>query len=164
MKKLLTIVAAICLSMGVVRAADAGAVKLNLSVPSQIVAGDAFNVTLTISKQSLTGFARFHQDLPKGFEAEQVSDNNEGAVFSFADQRLRLIWANLPEVSDIKVTYRIRAIDPRLKGNLILAGRFTYVVGDERQAADVESSPIAVSSATSVDPAQSIDIETNTNY
>ncbi|MDR2938414.1 MAG: hypothetical protein LBU92_05705, partial [Prevotellaceae bacterium] len=156
MKKFLTIVAAIGLSMGVAKAADAG-VKLNLEVPNQVTAGQTFTVTLTIDKQTLTGFARFHQDLPRGFEAEQIDDNsNAGAVFSFADQRLRLIWATLPEESSVKVSYRIRITSARLKGNLTLAGRFTYVVGDERQAADVESAPIVV---TPVNEQQSIDIE-----
>ena len=156
MKKLLTIVAAACLSMGIVRAE----VGLRLSAPSQVVAGNEFTVTLTISKQNLTGFARFHQDLPKGFEAEQVSNNNEGAVFSFADQRLRLIWANLPEdVAVLKVSYRIRAIDPRLKGNLMLEGRFTYMVDGERQGTEMERVIVTVSAAPSVAQSQSINIE-----
>jgi hypothetical protein len=160
MKKFLTVVAAISLSMGV---AKAQAVRLNLAVPNQVVAGDAFTVTLTISKQNLTGFARFHQDLPKGFEAEALDTDNDGAVFSFADQRFRLIWANLPNTPNIEVAYRIRVTDPRLKGYLTLAGRFTYVIGDERQAADVESVPITVSPSGSVDPSQIIDIEAYQN-
>jgi len=156
MKKLLTIVAAVSLSVGVVRAE----VGLKLSAPSQVVAGDEFTVTLTISKGNITGFARFHQDLPKGFEVEETGSDNEGAVFSFADQRLRLIWANLPEnVSELRISYRIRIVEPRLRGNLPMIGRFTYVVNNERLVAEVENAPVVVRAASSVAPSQSIDIE-----
>ncbi|MDR1226949.1 MAG: hypothetical protein LBK47_08655 [Prevotellaceae bacterium] len=158
MKRFLTVTLALCLSLGV-KAADAGKVNLRMTVTDKAVAGSAFEVKLTIAKGDLQGFARFHQDLPKGFEAEESSASNEGAAFSFADQRLRFIWANLPTNPEITIAYRIRVIDERIKGNLQLAGRFTYVVGDERQAVDIESPIIAIEPGSNVGEGQAISID-----
>lgn len=158
MKRFLVVAAAICFAVGV-KAADANNVSLNMSVSQEVTAGDAFDVKLTIIKQNLQGFARFHQDLPKGFVAEEISDSNEGAVFSFADQRLRFIWSSLPNTPEITIMYRIRITDPRIKGKLQLAGRFTYVLNDERQTADVESPIITVNTGSSITAEQAIDID-----
>lgn len=137
-------------------------VTLNMVAPTQATAGESFIVNLAIANQNAKGFARFHADLPRGFEAEQVSDENADAEFSFIDQRVRFIWANLPEMPTINISYRIRVTDPRLKGSLRLSGRFTYMVNLDRQAVDVER-VVNVVPAPQVTAAQAIDIEAYQN-
>ncbi|MGL4908774.1 MAG: SPOR domain-containing protein [Bacteroidales bacterium] len=138
--KLLTLI----LSLGVINFSVASEVNLKLEVSEQVKAGEVIEVKLIIDKGDLTGFARFHQDLPNGFVAEQVGLSSTDYVFSFADQRLRIIWANLPDTSVVEVNYRIRVDEANPSGDLVLAGRFTYLNGDERLAKDIESLPIKI--------------------
>jgi hypothetical protein len=159
MKKLLFIAAVLVFSINQLQAEELPTqVTLNMVAPTQARAGEAFVVNLSIDNQNAKGFARFHADLPKGFEAEQIGNQNADAEFSFIDQRVRFIWANLPETPTIKISYRIRITDPRLKGNLPLSGRFTYMVGLERQAVEAETN-VNIAPAPQVPAAQAIDIE-----
>ncbi|MDR0711321.1 MAG: hypothetical protein LBF67_03110 [Prevotellaceae bacterium] len=159
MKKLLFIVAALVFSINRLQAEELPTqVSLNMVAPNQAIAGESFVVNLSIANQNAKGFARFHTDLPKGFTAEQTSAENAGAEFSFIDQRVRFIWANLPETPTINISYRIRITDPRLKGNLMLSGRFTYMVGVERQAVEAETN-VNVAPSPPEAAAQAIDIE-----
>jgi hypothetical protein len=159
MKKLLLIVAALIFSISRLQAEELPTqVTLSIAAPNQAIAGESFVVNLSIANQNAKGFARLHTDLPKGFAAEQISAENAGAEFSFIDQRVRFIWANLPETPTINIRYRIRITEPRLKGNLMLSGRFTYMVGIERQAVEAETN-VAVEPSPQVAAAQAIDIE-----
>ncbi|MDR3365668.1 MAG: hypothetical protein LBO71_01675 [Prevotellaceae bacterium] len=159
MKKLLFIGAALVFSINHLRAEDLPTqVELRMSAPSQARAGESFVVKLSITNQNAKGFARFHTDLPKGFEAEPIEAENADAEFSFVDQRVRFIWANLPETPTIDISYRIRATDPRLKGNLQLTGRFTYMVELERKAAEEEIS-VSIVPSPQVAASQAIDID-----
>ena len=100
-------------------------VKISMDHPDQVNAGEVFEVTVTISKGSLTDYSRFSQDLPAGLTATNVSSPN--ADFSFDDQRIRIIWLKLPVEQEVKVTYNI-LVDKRLKGSFVLGGVFAYVV------------------------------------
>jgi hypothetical protein len=159
MKRLLLIVAALVFSINHLKAEELPAqVDLTMNAPSEAKAGESFVVKISVANQNAKGFARFHTDLPKGFEAEQIDNENADAEFSFVDQRVRFIWASLPEASPINISYRIRVTDPRLKGNLQLTGRFTYMVGLERQAEEAEAS-VTIVPSPQVEASQAIDIE-----
>ncbi|MDR1022218.1 MAG: hypothetical protein LBL94_02945 [Prevotellaceae bacterium] len=155
--------AAFSLSIGLLQAQGASPVALKISTVHQATAGeDPFTVKVSINKQNTQGFARFHVDLPKGFEADEIESENAGAVFDFRDQRVRFVWANLPEEHEVSISYRIRITEPRLKGNLSLIGRFTYTVGSERQIADA-AAQVTIVPSLSVAAAQAIDIEAYQN-
>ncbi|MDR2814497.1 MAG: hypothetical protein LBB79_07600 [Prevotellaceae bacterium] len=159
MKKLLVLVVASTFSMNQLQAEDMPAqVALQMDAPQQVRAGESFVVNLSITNQNVKGFARFHTDLPKGFEAEQIDTENAGAEFSFIDQRVRFIWPNLPETPTINISYRIRITDPRLQGKLHLSGRFTYMAGLERQASEAETETV-VAPSPQVEAGQAISIE-----
>ncbi|MGL4364618.1 MAG: hypothetical protein ACRCSB_05395 [Bacteroidales bacterium] len=138
--KILTLI----LSFGIINFVNAGEVNVKMEVLEQVKAGQAIEVTLIIEKGDLVGFARFHQDLPNGFTAEQVNLSSTDYVFSFTDQRLRIIWANLPNTPVIEIKYRIRVDETSPSGDLVLVGRFTYLNGDERLSKDVESATIKI--------------------
>lgn len=107
---------------------------LDLSGPPTVTAGESFEVTLIIRKGNLESFSRFIQVLPAGLSAERISAPN--ADFSFADQRLRIIWLKLPPQDEVRVTYRIK-VHERLSGELILSGEFAYVEENQRRSLDV---------------------------
>lgn len=131
-------------------------VDISIDHPASVKAGEVFEVTVTISKGSLTDYSRFSQDLPLGLTATNVESPN--ADFSFDNQRIRIIWLKLPDVEEIKVSYNIM-VDERLKGKFILGGVFAYVVDEERKFLNFEKSDeITIIPSTSIDQALIVDI------
>ena len=132
-------------------------VEISMDHPHQVNAGEAFEVTVTINKGSLTDYSRFSQDLPLGLTASNVSSPN--ADFSFDNQRIRIIWLKLPEEPEVKVTYNIM-VDERLKGTFVMGGVFAYVVKEERKFLNFDrSDPITIIPNPSVDPSLVVDIK-----
>lgn len=106
-----------------------GNFSIELDAPENVIAGNDFEVILTFNKGDLKDYSRFSQELPAGFTAENIDSPN--ADFTFADQRVRIIWLKLPAEQEIVVKYAIR-VNERLSGKLELSGTFAYVVNGER--------------------------------
>jgi len=132
-------------------------VSFSLDAPENVVAGNAFEVTLIFNKGNLKDYSRFSQELPAGFTAENIISPN--ADFTFDEQRIRIIWLKLPAEQEIEVRYRIE-VDKRLKGQLELDGMFAYVVDGERAYLELDQ-PVAVEILPnpSIDPNQVVSIE-----
>ncbi|MDR1666939.1 MAG: hypothetical protein LBS03_04510 [Bacteroidales bacterium] len=131
-------------------------IVVDINMPEVIQAGDEITVSVFIHKNALTGFARLQQDLPYGLTAKAVHSAN--ADFHFEDQKLRLIWLNLPEEEQFTATYTITA-DKRLKGSVDLGGVFSYVENNERKSFDIQPQKITIQPSPTVDAAQVIDIQ-----
>ena len=116
------------------------AVDFSLEAPENVVAGNEFEVTLTFKKGDLKDYSRFSQDLPSGFTATNVISPN--ADFTFADQRIRIIWLKLPDEKEIQVKYAVD-VHERLSGKLELTGTFAYVHEGERSYMNL-SEPVVV--------------------
>ncbi|HUS86066.1 MAG TPA: hypothetical protein VMW76_02410 [Bacteroidales bacterium] len=102
--------------------------------------GKAVVVTVEITKNSVSGFARFFQDLPQGFIAEPV--HSAGADFYWENNQVNLVWVKLPDDEVLKVQYLVTA-DESLGGSFRMGGRFDYIInGKERRS--VEFNPILI--------------------
>ncbi len=146
-------IALICLSFS----SFAQEVDISIDHPASVKAGEVFEVSVTISKGSLTDYSRFSQDLPLGLTATNVESPN--ADFSFDNQRIRIIWLKLPDVEEIKVSYNIM-VDERLKGKFILGGVFAYVVEEERKFLNFEKTrEISIIPSATLDAALIVDIK-----
>jgi hypothetical protein len=140
--------------MGVLHFRQSGLV-VKVDMPDVIQAGSEITVNVTISKGNLTGFARFQQDLPKGFTVKAV--NSANADFNFEYQKVRLIWLNLPEQSDFTASYTLIA-DERLKGTVDLGGKFSYIDGNERKTLDVLPKTLSIQPSSNIDASLIVDV------
>ncbi|MCD4769871.1 MAG: hypothetical protein K8R35_06875 [Bacteroidales bacterium] len=112
-------------------------VKLSVYTQSSWPPGSFVPVTVEIRKDNLTGFARFFQDLPQGFDVESVETN--GGDFYFDDNQVNIVWVNMDEKDSVRVRYLVRA-DESLSGSFRLGGRFDYIInGRERRSAEVNT-------------------------
>ncbi len=131
-------------------------VSVDMDIPREVVAGSAFEVTITINKGNLEGFSRFQQEYPGGLTA--VSVNSANADFTFSENRVRFIWRRLPRREEITITYRV-AVDERLKGTFTLGGQFSYVEDEETRVFDAEPVNITILPSASINPELIVDVK-----
>lgn len=130
-------------------------VSLKMDVAPRINAGTGLLVKVTLKKDDLSGFCRFQQELPAGFSAESVTTSN--ADFTFKDQKVRFIWLKLPREEEIQISYRI-SCDERLKGSIVLNGKFSYIDENERRSVEVTPQMLTIVPSPNVDPALLVDV------
>ena len=133
-----------------------GEVSLKISAPIAVMAGDEFQVKVTLNKGKLESFSRLMQELPAGLKA--VSVNSANADFTFRDNKVRLIWLKLPDGDSVTITYTIKT-DQRLKGNFDLSGRFSYIADNERQTVEATPVNIIINPNPNIDPKLIVDIK-----
>jgi hypothetical protein len=132
-----------------------GDVSVVVEAPSEVVAGNEFEVKVTINKGDLESFSRLLQNLPSGLSASSVTTSN--ADFNFEEKRARFIWMRLPVDSKISVSYSIK-VDQRLKGTFNIDGKFSYIADNERRSVDIKSNPITILPSPEIDPSLIVDI------
>lgn len=119
--------------------------SVNVSASRTIVgspeAGMEFTVELLVHKDGMKGFARVQEILPVGLTA--MSLDNKGGTFSFLDQKVKIIWDNLPADEDIKVSYRVSVSD-NVSGPITITGSFSYVENDDPKKAEIPATSITV--------------------
>lgn len=129
-------------------------------------AGMEFTVEINVKKDGMKGFARIQEILPAGFTA--MSLENKGGTFSFLDQKVKIIWDNLPADEDIKVSYRVMVAE-NISGDQAITGAFSYVENDDPKKAEIASSTISVKAKevsatnTTTEPKNTNTTETATN-
>lgn len=117
------------------------ALDLSMNVASDVLAGEQFDVTVTVAKGDLESFARFHARLPRGLSA--VSGESENAAFRFEDQQVKFVWMRLPHASEFQLKYTVR-VDERLRGDFSLGGTMQYIVDNTRREAHLKEVGISI--------------------
>lgn len=131
-------------------------VSMQINAPTEVTAGDEFQVKITLHKGNLQSFSRLVQELPAGLKA--VSGYSANADFTFKDNRVRLIWLKLPESDTLTITYTIK-VDQRLKGNFDLVGKFSYISDNERMSIEGEPVNVQIRPNPNIDPSLIVDIK-----
>ncbi|MCX7987758.1 MAG: hypothetical protein N2662_12545 [Bacteroidales bacterium] len=130
-------------------------VKIQINAPTEVTAGDEFQVKITLHKGNLQSFSRLVQELPAGLKA--TSGYSANADFTFKDNRVRLIWLKLPESDTLTITYTIK-VDQRLKGTFDLVGKFSYIADNERISVEGDPVSVRINPNPNIDPSLVVDI------
>lgn len=120
-----------------------------IDVPSNVEAGKMFTVDVTIDKGMLSGFSRFQQKLPAGLKVTPVE--SESGDFRFEEKTVKLLWFNLPQKEQLKLSYQVE-VDQRLKGEFVIDGDFSYIENNERKSVRIRSHSIEIEPSDQIDP------------
>lgn len=129
------------------------AVKVN--APSSTVAGSTIEVEVQIHKGALKGFARYQVEFPNGVIATPVE--RAFSDFSFQDNTMKMIWLNLPPEEVITIRYALK-INERLKGDLDLAGTFSFIENNQRKQSTDPKNLLAIQPSPSIDERLIVDV------
>ncbi len=95
----------------------------------QVTEGGEIEVTVEINKGDAVGIAKLVEDIPSGLHAYEYE--SIGGVFTFEQQKLKIVWLTIPLQQVFKVKYKLKPVGQLMK-DYHLVGRFLYVVGDNR--------------------------------
>ncbi|MFM7022056.1 MAG: SPOR domain-containing protein [Flavobacteriales bacterium] len=87
-------------------------------------------VTVEITKGAATGIAKLVEDIPFGLKAYE--GESLGGVFSFEQQKLKIVWLTIPNKDIFTVTYKLKPVG-NMNKEYHIVGRFLYVVADSRE-------------------------------
>ena len=105
-------------------------VAVILNAPANATQGKEFEISLTVNKADVTGFARIQLDLPAGFTVK--ASQTQGSTFSFKDNKVRFLWMSLPADKTLNISCLATA-DNSVSGNINIEGAFSYVLNNETQ-------------------------------
>lgn len=119
-------------------------VTVTQTAPTNADPGSTFTVEVTINKGGATGFAKYQADLPPGFTATAVQKG--GATVLASGNAIKYIWASLPGDQTLKISYTV-AVDASVSGNQNIAGKFLYVVDNQKTEADANNLTVTIGGA-----------------
>ena len=125
---------------------------------NQIEAGQELTVAIHIMKEDLGGFAKIQDIIPAGFEAKEGESN--GGKFSLLDNKVKILWMNLPSEPEFTVTYQLIATND-VSGDFKLdQGIFSYVLPEASDAKEIaletKSFVVIAEQIANVDPDNNI--------
>lgn len=118
-----------------------GDVTASQKIPNQIKAGEEVTVEVLISKDDVTGFAKFQETIPVGFTAEVI--DAKGATFSFKENIIKFIWMALPADKEFTIQYKLKASD-QVSGDFTFGGKFSFISDNERKNVDIPNSTVTI--------------------
>lgn len=118
-----------------------GDVTASQKIPNTIKAGEEVTVEVLISKDDVTGFAKFQQTIPAGFSVEVV--DAKGATFSFKESIVKFIWMALPVDKEFTISYKLKAPD-NVSGEYEFGGKFSFISDNERKNIDMPNSSVTI--------------------
>lgn len=114
-------------------------IEVQQSVPERIAPGESVDVTVSVSKGKIQGFAKLQLNLDDDLTIEPVENN--GASFTFSDQKAKFIWMSLPEGKNFELKYRL-VVSPDASGPKEISGHFSYIDDNKRLVHDLQTATI----------------------
>jgi len=115
--------------------------SITQNAPERIEKLGECEVELTIDKGMVNGFAKLQHTFAPGIELEPIEMGN--ATFSYADQRMKIIWMALPADKSFTIKYKIKVTDPEIT-RIELGGSFSYLEDNKRMAYDIPTKVLNV--------------------
>jgi len=109
----------------------AGNVTIDEKAPSSAKAGTEFTVEVTIDKGSISGFARFQDELPEGFTATAIE--TKGGDPRFDAQKFKVIWTSLPGDKELKISYKVTVASTVPTGDYTINNKFSFIADNNKQ-------------------------------
>ncbi|HXU27022.1 MAG TPA: SPOR domain-containing protein, partial [Bacteroidia bacterium] len=89
-----------------------------------------FEVSVSIKKGAIKGFAKLSEKIPAGYKAEQLSVS--GSSFAFENGEAKFIWTSIPAAEDIAISYKLVPDGSSIQSPSYIDGsRFSYIEGDQ---------------------------------
>ena len=111
------------------------------TTPTTIAPGATKNVSITINKGSVEGFAKLELVLPEGLVASP--DQTNGASFTFTDQKAKFLWMSLPSEQEFTISYNLKA-KSNASGYQIIKGTFSYIKENQRIDYELQSKVVLI--------------------
>ncbi len=117
-------------------------------VPTSVMPGSEFTISLVIHKGKQTGFARLQHFLPRGFTAEPLEIAK--AQFINDEESAKFIWIALPIEEVFTVSYKVK-VDSTLNGRQVINGLFYYIQDEKTQKLALDPIEITIGSPVAID-------------
>ncbi|MGB0425164.1 MAG: hypothetical protein ACPGED_12610, partial [Flavobacteriales bacterium] len=111
------------------------------TTPTVIAPGATKNVSITINKGTVEGFAKLELVFPEGLEASPVQSS--GASFTFTNQKAKFLWMSLPSEQEFTISYNLKA-KSNASGNKIIKGTFSYIKENQRIDYELQSKVVLI--------------------
>jgi hypothetical protein len=96
-----------------------------------------YTVEVSIHRGQISGFAKLQENIPAGFSASSLQSS--GASFSFTDQKVKMVWIDLPTDDLIKVSYKLSGSAENAK----IDGVFSFIDNDETKKITIPATLIS---------------------
>lgn len=118
-----------------------GDVTASQKIPNTIKSGEEVTVEVLITKDDVTGFAKFQETIPAGFSVEVV--DAKGATFSFKENVVKFIWMALPADKEFTISYKLKSAE-NISGEFVFGGKFSFISDNERKNIDLPNSTVTI--------------------
>jgi len=122
-------------------------IEVTQNLPAKLNPGESAEVQVTIVKGKVEGFAKFQINVEPGLIIESIENN--GASFTFSDQKAKFIWMSVPTGNTITLKYRLKSL-PTSNGVKKVESTFSYIDENQRLVFDAPVQYVATGNAEPV--------------
>jgi cell division septation protein DedD len=119
-----------------------GGITISNTIPTEMPPGHEVKVNITVSKGSMSGFAKLQLEIPAGLAVREA--DSKGATFSINEGLVKWVWASLPSDNDLVLSL-ILISEPDASGKLLVTGKYSYVDNNAKQVVEMPPVEITVS-------------------
>ncbi len=129
-------------------------VTATIHIPDHLKPGETITAEVIIKKGNINGFAKLQIETGSGISITE-EDDSKGAAFSSSGNTAKWIWTALPIEAEFKIKFKVTT-SPSFNGNSSISGKFSYIVNNTKQVAEIPAKNIIIGDKTSEPITQNI--------